>query len=58
MISNMTTTDGFNLQRFISAQQPIYNAALAELKRGHKQTHWMWFVFPQVLGLGHSPMAK
>jgi uncharacterized protein (DUF1810 family) len=50
--------DDFNLQRFVQAQQPVYAAALAELKGGRKQSHWMWFVFPQVAGLGRSTMAK
>ena len=51
-------SDDLNLQRFVLAQQPVYAAALAELKGGRKQSHWMWFVFPQVAGLGHSTMAK
>jgi uncharacterized protein (DUF1810 family) len=51
-------SDDFNLQRFVNAQQPIYAAALSELKGGRKQSHWMWFVFPQVAGLGRSTMAK
>jgi uncharacterized protein (DUF1810 family) len=52
------TTNRFNLQRFISAQEPLYAAALAELTAGRKRTHWMWFVFPEVDGLGHSSMAR
>ena len=47
-----------NLARFIEAQAPIYDQALRELRAGHKQSHWMWFVFPQIAGLGHSPMAQ
>ena len=47
-----------NLERFVSAQGPIYTQALAELRRGSKESHWMWFVFPQVAGLGSSPMAR
>lgn len=50
--------DPFNLNRFVSAQQAIYQQALAELKKGQKRTHWMWFVFPQIDGLGHSPTTK
>jgi uncharacterized protein (DUF1810 family) len=46
------------LDHFITAQNPIFNAALAELRDGEKRTHWMWFVFPQIAGLGHSPMAR
>ena len=48
---------GLHLGRFVEAQQDIWPAALAELKAGRKQSHWMWFVFPQLAGLGHSPMA-
>ena len=47
-----------NLDRFVEAQAPVYDKALAELKAGRKQSHWMWFVFPQIAGLGHSPMAQ
>lgn len=48
----------FNLQRFIIAQQPVYATALAELKDGAKRSQWMWFIFPQADGLGHSAMAQ
>jgi len=48
----------FELDRFIAAQQRVYPQALAELKRGEKESHWMWFVFPQIAGLGFSPMAQ
>ncbi|WP_250500725.1 DUF1810 domain-containing protein [Caballeronia sp. GAWG1-5s-s] len=50
--------DPFNLQRFVSAQESIIDEARAELSAGRKRTHWMWFVFPQIAGLGHSPMAQ
>jgi uncharacterized protein (DUF1810 family) len=50
--------DPFDLKRFTTAQDPVYRQVLAELKQGRKRTHWMWFVFPQVAGLGHSPKAK
>lgn len=50
--------DPFNLQRFVDAQQDIFKIALAELSAGAKQTHWMWFIFPQLAGLGSSPTAK
>jgi uncharacterized protein (DUF1810 family) len=53
-----TSPDPFDLSRFVEAQSSSYAAALAELKGGEKQTHWMWFIFPQVAGLGTSPMAK
>ena len=46
------------LERFVEAQAPVYNQALRELRAGHKQSHWMWFVFPQIAGLGHSVMAQ
>ena len=48
----------FDLDRFVEAQAPVYAQALAELKRGRKESHWMWFVFPQIAGLGFSPMAQ
>jgi uncharacterized protein (DUF1810 family) len=51
-------TDPFDLQRFLDAQTPIYARVLAELRRGQKQSHWMWFIFPQLAGLGHSAMAR
>ena len=47
----------FDLDRFILAQDAIWPTALAELRAGRKQTHWMWFVFPQIAGLGSSPTA-
>ena len=47
----------FDLERFVAAQAPVYASALAELKRGRKESHWMWFVFPQIAGLGASPTA-
>lgn len=47
-----------SLDRFVEAQAPVYARALAELKAGQKQSHWMWFIFPQVAGLGHSVMAQ
>ena len=46
-----------DLSRFHEAQAPVWPTALAELKAGRKQSHWMWFVFPQIAGLGASPMA-
>ena len=50
-------TDAFNLSRFIEAQADSYNTALAELRAGRKYTHWIWFVFPQLKGLGSSGNA-
>jgi uncharacterized protein (DUF1810 family) len=54
----MSTLDPFNLDRFVAAQAPVLNTVLAELKAGHKRSHWMWFIFPQLRGLGHSSMAQ
>ena len=51
-------SDAFDLQRFLDAQAPVYPRVLDELRRGRKQSHWMWFIFPQLAGLGHSPMAQ
>ena len=48
----------YDLDRFLNAQAPIYDRALAELRSGHKQSHWMWYVFPQLAGLGSSAMAQ
>jgi uncharacterized protein (DUF1810 family) len=48
----------FDLERFVRAQQGVYEAALAELQAGRKRSHWMWFVFPQLAGLGRSEMAQ
>ncbi len=49
--------DPFDLQRFVDAQEGIYDQALAELSAGLKQSHWMWFIFPQIEGLGSSAMS-
>lgn len=54
----MTGQDAGDLQRFIDAQRPLYDRVLDELRAGQKRTHWMWFVFPQIEGLGHSAMAQ
>ena len=48
----------FDLARFVTAQEGVYAQALAELRAGRKQSHWMWFIFPQLAGLGHSPTAR
>src|SRR5262249_3199725 len=50
--------DSFQLQRFVDAQEGTFDAALAELKTGRKRSHWMWFIFPQIAGLGRSPTAQ
>src|SRR5262245_24167154 len=53
----MASEDPFDLQRFIEAQNRVYADVCDELRRGRKTSHWMWFIFPQIQGLGHSPMA-
>ena len=50
-------SDPFDLKRFVDAQAAVYASVLDELRAGRKRSHWMWFVFPQLLGLGSSPMA-
>src|SRR3954447_24069050 len=54
----MPNADPFDLNRFVIAQAPVFAAALDELKAGRKRSHWMWFIFPQLRGLGHSSMAQ
>jgi uncharacterized protein (DUF1810 family) len=48
----------FDLQRFLDAQAPVYEQVLRELRAGHKRSHWIWFIFPQLAGLGSSAMAR
>jgi uncharacterized protein (DUF1810 family) len=50
--------DRFDLQRFVDAQQPVYETVLSELRDGRKRGHWMWFIFPQISGLGHSVTSQ
>ena len=50
--------DPHDLGRFVEAQAPVFDRVLRELAAGRKESHWMWFVFPQIAGLGHSPMAQ
>ena len=59
-LPSRSVTSAHDLQRFIAAQDDAgtYDRALAELRAGHKRTHWMWFVFPQIAGLGSSPTAR
>ena len=54
----MSESDRYHLQRFITAQDSVYAEVLAELRSGHKRTHWMWFVFPQAAGLGFSATSR
>ena len=58
MASSMAQQDPFDLKRFVDAQESTYKPALAELRQGRKQTHWMWFIFPQLRGLGRSSTAQ
>jgi uncharacterized protein (DUF1810 family) len=50
--------DAFDLERFVAAQNPLFEQVRAELRRGRKASHWMWFIFPQLKGLGSSWMAQ
>ncbi len=54
----MTADDRFDLERFVTAQTPVVETVLAELRAGRKRTHWIWFVFPQLAGLGRSSTAR
>jgi uncharacterized protein (DUF1810 family) len=52
------TVAGDDLERFVTAQQPVYAQVLAELRQGRKTSHWMWFIFPQIAGLGDSATSE
>lgn len=54
----MPDDDAFDLERFVTAQAPVFTSVLEELQNGQKRSHWMWFIFPQLRGLGHSSMAE
>lgn len=54
----MPTSDPYDLERFVRAQATDYDQALAELREGRKRSHWMWYIFPQIEGLGLSPMSR
>lgn len=54
----MAQDDPYELSRFVDAQESNYETALAEIRRGAKRSHWMWFIFPQIAGLGVSAMAQ
>jgi uncharacterized protein (DUF1810 family) len=54
----MTSANPFNLKRFVTAQAPVFDTVLTELRAGRKRTHWMWFVFPQLRGLARSSTAR
>jgi uncharacterized protein (DUF1810 family) len=51
-------SDPHDLRRFVDAQADHYELALREIRSGQKRSHWMWYIFPQIVGLGHSPMAR
>ena len=57
-MSASSATDPHNLQRFLDAQAHVIDQVLAELRDGRKRSHWMWFIFPQIAGLGSSPTAQ
>jgi uncharacterized protein (DUF1810 family) len=52
------SSDPYDLDRFVRAQAPDYDRALSELREGRKRSHWMWYIFPQIEGLGLSPMSR
>jgi uncharacterized protein (DUF1810 family) len=54
----MSSGDRYDLDRFVAAQRAVFDQVLSELRFGLKQTHWIWFIFPQLQGLGSSPMAR
>jgi uncharacterized protein (DUF1810 family) len=51
-------SDRYDLRRFVEAQEPVYGRVCDELRAGEKRTHWIWYIFPQIAGLGRSPMAQ
>lgn len=57
-MSDIPVKDGEGLDRFVAAQEQVYARALVEIRRGAKRSHWMWFIFPQLAGLGRSAMAQ
>ena len=58
MAATDSQPENFDLERFVTAQQPLYAQVCAELAAGHKSSHWMWWIFPQLRGLGSSPTAQ
>lgn len=54
----MSSGDRYDLQRYLDAQREVFDLVLTELRLGRKQSHWMWYIFPQIHGLGSSPMAQ
>ena len=58
LLKNNIKTDKYNLRRFLGAQSKSYESAMIELSRGKKTGHWMWYIFPQIIGLGSSDITK
>ena len=58
MVAPASVSDRYDLERFVTAQEGVYESALAQLRAGRKTGHWMWFVFPQIAGLGMSAMSQ
>jgi uncharacterized protein (DUF1810 family) len=58
MAATDSQPENFDLERLVTAQQPLYAQVCAELAAGHKSSHWMWWIFPQLRGLGSSPTAQ
>jgi uncharacterized protein (DUF1810 family) len=56
-MANGEVSDRYGLQRFVDAQAAVFEQVCSELREGRKRSHWMWFIFPQIRGLGNSPMA-
>jgi len=56
--SQSVVNDPYNLQRFVNAQEGVFEQVCSELREGYKRRHWMWFIFPQIKGLGHSSTAR
>ena len=57
-MAEIDKNDHYNLQRFVDAQSPVFEEVCVELQEGRKKGHWMWFIFPQIEGLGYSPLAR
>lgn len=58
MVQDHSPADPYNLRRFVDAQNPVFEEVCSELRRGLKESHWIWFIFPQIAGLGRSAMAE
>lgn len=58
MVQDRNRADPYNLRRFLDAQDPVFGEVCSELRRGLKESHWIWFIFPQITGLGRSATAE